>query len=197
MTRTPLTGPYSDAYLREITDDPVTVAVARVAKDGCEDELRTMLEEMAHVVQHAKGSLGAALFEPGEDGGEYHLVARFRNAVVLRTWEESDERLEILARMAPYVEEVNVAATHSPDAFFAAMAGTSSRSVHHRWGLDLLWVLPASLVVSVLLSPYTTGLNIVLRVLVGSAAVSLVYALALGPVRGLVKRRRNKKAPLR
>jgi hypothetical protein len=173
------------------------VAVARVARDGCEEQLREALEEMAHVVQHSKGSLGAALFEPGEDGGEYHLLARFRNAMTLRTWEESDERREILARMAPYVEEVNVAATHSPDAFFAALAGTSSRRAHHRWGLDLLWVLPASLVVSLLLSPYMGGLNIVLRVLIGSAGVSLVYALALGPVRGLIKRRRNRKAPLR
>jgi len=197
MTTIPLTGPYSTERLSEITDDPVTVAVARLAKEGQDEDLRGVLEEMAHAIQHTKGSLGVAMFEPGEDGGEYHLVARFKNGVTLRDWEESDTRTELLSKMEPFVEEVSVAATHSPDAFFSALVGTSSKPVHHRFGSDLLWVLPASFIVSILLSPYTGGLNIVIRVIIGSTAVALVYALTIGPVRRLFRRWHNRRSPLR
>ena len=197
MTTIPLTGPYDDERLAAIADDPVTIAVARRAKDGCDEALSSALENMAHVLRHTHGSLGVAIFEPGEDGGEYHLVARFRSGVDLRIWEESAERMALLAAMEPYVEEVSVAATHSPEAFFEAMEGTSRRHVAHRWGSDLLWVLPASLLVSTVVGPYEAGLNIVIRVLIGSVAVSLVYALGLGPVRQALSSWHNRRSPLR
>jgi antibiotic biosynthesis monooxygenase (ABM) superfamily enzyme len=192
-----LTGPYSTQQLKAITDDPVTITVEWTPVPGLEEQFRSALDALAHGCQGAEGSLGVALLEPGQNGGEYHLLARFSSATKLRNWEESQERRVLLEQLHPYVGEFTVAATHSPEAFFAAMVGTSSAPVHHRWILDVAWFLPASLLVSWLVSPYTGGLPLIVRVVIGSATVSLLYALTLGPVRKLIAHYQNRRAPLR
>ena len=192
-----LTGPYDIERLESIASDPVTIAVSWSALEGFETPVREGLEAMAHAITHHTGSLGVALLEPGEGGNEFHVVARFSSGVELRDWEESDERRELLARLTPYVDAVNVAATHSPEAFFAALVGTSRARKHHRFVLDLLWFLPASFTVSWLLGPFEHGWWLGARVLAGSIAVSGVYAIFLGPVRSGWRAWRNRRAPLR
>jgi antibiotic biosynthesis monooxygenase (ABM) superfamily enzyme len=192
-----LIGPYDTQQLQAITKDPVTVTVAWVPFLGTEDAFLIVLDELSHAVRRATGSLGVALLEPGEGGGEYHLIARFASAQALRVWELSATRLEILGRLQPLAQEHMVATNHSPEAFFAALVGTSAKPVHHRWMMDIAWFLPASLLFSWFLSPYTHALPLLVRVVIGSVTVSLLYALTLGPLRRKITKRRNRLAPLR
>jgi antibiotic biosynthesis monooxygenase (ABM) superfamily enzyme len=192
-----LTGPYTTAELEAITEDPVTVAVAWVSTRGNEEAFLAELEALAHAAQHASGALGMALLEPGEEGGEYHVVVRFKNAGALRAWEDSATRREIVGRLTPYVADAKVATTHSPEAFFAGLMGTTSRPVHHQFLVDLLWVLPVAFVVSFFVSPYTNALPVWVRILIGSVVGSLLYTFTLGRIRRVAERFSKRRAPLR
>lgn len=192
-----LTGPYDTGQLAAISSEPVTVTVARTPKTGCEEELEAGMDELASRAKQAEGGLGAAVLAPGPGDRSYHLVARFEDAVALRAWEQSSERLDVLKALAPCVDEVSVATALSPDAFFEAVADSSVRPKFAKHSIDLLWVLPVALVIALVVAPHFSADPLVLRVLFSSIAGSVVYAALVSPVRRAWRRRRDVAAPLR
>lgn len=197
MTRAPrLTGPYETHELAELSH-PVTVAVAWEPIASFEEPFREALDDLAHAAQRSTGSLGVALLEPGAGGGEYHLIARFDSALSLRSWEESAERSAAMAELTPWVQDVNVATTHSPAAFFDALVGSRATPVARRWFIDVLWFTPCSLLTALTLGAVDTPWPLALRVFAGGLMVSGLYALVASPWRSHLEGRRNQERPLR
>ena len=98
-----LTGPFDTGRLPRIAGEPVTVTVARRVEPGFEAEFLRWADDMVAAVRQAPGCLGAAVFHPGPDGGDYQIVVRFVDGLLLRQWERSPERDELMARAERFV----------------------------------------------------------------------------------------------
>jgi uncharacterized protein len=77
---------------------PVTTTVTRRVKPGHEAAYEQFLEGIIAAAGRFPGYLGVEIFRPESPGGEYRIVYRFDTAAHLRTWLDSDERTEWLAR---------------------------------------------------------------------------------------------------
>src|SRR5215213_12003154 len=99
----PLTGAFDTARLPRIAADPVTITVARRVLPGWEAEFLAWSEELLAAVRQAAGCLGAAVFSPGQAGGEYQIIVRFANGVLLRDWERSEVRNALMERSDLFV----------------------------------------------------------------------------------------------
>ena len=89
-----LTGPFDTAQLPRIADEPVTITVARTVAPGHEDEFQRWADEVVSTVRRFPGFLGAGVYHPGPDGGDYQTVFRFVDGIHLRNWERSPLRAE-------------------------------------------------------------------------------------------------------
>jgi len=192
-----LTGPYDTQELQVIGSEPITVTVSRLATDGHEQQLAAALEELAELAKQAPGNLGAAVFAPGSPIGPWQLIARFSDATTLRRWEESETRLAALDKIDHMVEDTAVAATSSPEAFFAAQAATRSSGQLRRIVTDTAWSLPASfLVVSLVAVPLGSS-PLLLRLAITGLLASGISAFLIRPIRTHLARQRDRRAPLR
>lgn len=62
--------------------EPVTVAVTRVVKTGCEEEFERTLHDFVQASLHLPGQLGVHILRPASGSGsrEYGLLRRFESA---------------------------------------------------------------------------------------------------------------------
>ena len=198
MNQTPrLTGPYDTGSLPAITPHPVTLVVARRPRKEALEDFVFHLERLHGATEESPGCLGSGILAPGPGDSYYHIIARFEDAVSLRSWETSQTREELLKDLLPYVDDVAVAAAPSTDAFFDALASTSSAPSPVKHTIDLLWAFPAALVVAILFAPHIASMPVLLRVLVSMAVGTLSYAALILPLRRYLAKRANRRAPLR
>jgi antibiotic biosynthesis monooxygenase (ABM) superfamily enzyme len=183
------TSAYDTLQLAAISD-PITVTVARTPTPGHEEELARGLEAIAAVAKSAPGCLGAGVFAPGSIVGPYQLVVRFENAGYLREWEDSPQRNEILSAIDHAIDEIAVAATPSPDAFFEA-----HRPIRQIVA-DTMWFLPISLAIVLLLIPIVHGVPLFPRLLITGLSASIASFIGVRPLRNAWRRHRLKKNPL-
>ena len=179
-----LTGSFDTAQLPRLAPEPVTVTVARSILPGYEAEFLRWADELVAAVREAPGCLGAAVFHPGEAGGEYQVVVRFADGVRLREWERSDVRNALMARSDPFVVTTRLQRTVGVDAWFEAAAHAPA---HRHWSqrmlVDMAWVFPISLLSSLFVAPVVRDLPLVARVLIGVAVITVVLQVAVSPMR--------------
>ncbi len=189
------TSAYDTMQLAALSD-PVTVTVARTATEGHEKELAKGLEALAELAKKAPGSLGAGVFAPGTSVGPYQLVVRFENAGYLREWEDSPQRNEVLSAIDHTIEEIAVAATASPDAFFEAQVTHEPERPVHQIIADTMWFLPISLAIVLVLIPVVHNVPLVPRLLITGLSASIASFIGVRPLRNAWRRHRAKKNPL-
>ncbi len=80
----PLSGPFDTGQLPRLAPHPVTVTVARTIAPGWEAEFLRWADELVDAVREFPGCLGAAVLHPGADGGEYQIIVRFSDGMMLR-----------------------------------------------------------------------------------------------------------------
>ena len=187
-----LTGQFDTAQLPRLAPDPVTVIVARSIAPGGELDFLEWANELISVVQQAAGCLGAAVFHPGAAGGEYQIVVRFVDGLTLRAWERSKARNDLMERADRFVQTTRVQRTVGVDAWFEA--GAHARA-HRPWWrrlfVDVAWVYPLSMAVSVFVAPRLGSMPLPLRVLVGAALITLVLQALVSPARNRIRARRR------
>jgi len=188
----PLTGPFDTAQLPRIAPVPVTVTVARRVVPGWEAEFLRWADELVAAVREAPGCLGAGVLHPGDAGGEYQIVVRFRDGLSLREWERSPRREELMARADPFVVGARLQRTVGVDAWFEAAAHAQPhRPLWKRLFLDVAWVYPVSLVVALVVAPAFGTLAMPVRVLLGATLITVSLQLVVAPFREALRTRRR------
>jgi uncharacterized protein len=192
MSITTLSGEFNTSELPRLAPEPITVTVSRLVAPGREREFEALGAELVTLVARANGCLGAGLLKPGHLGGQHQIVARFNDAMSLRVWERSTERAELMAKIDALVVETRVQRTVGVDAWFELPSRAEpKRPVAAHVFTDVVWAFPVVLGASLYVGPKLLGLPLELRTLLTMTLVTVVMRLAVGPVRGAIRRRRR------
>jgi uncharacterized protein len=188
----PLTGAFDTARLPRIAADPVTITVGRRVLPGWEAEFLAWSEDLLTAVRQANGCLGAAVFSPGQAGGEYQIVVRFANGVLLREWERSEVRNALMERSDLFVTGARLQRTVGVDAWFeAASHAQIDRPWWKRLFIDVAWIYPVSMLVSLFIAPAFGDLPLAARVLIGAAVITIAVQVVIGPMRSKLRAKRR------
>jgi uncharacterized protein len=187
----PLSGPFDTGQLPRLAPYPVTVTVARTVAPGKEAEFLRWADEIVAAVREFPGCLGAAALHPGADGGEYQIIVRFSDGLMLRVWERSAIRNELMDRAEQFVTGARVQRTVGVEEWFdAAGLAEPKRPMWKKLSIDVAWVYPAALIFSVFLAPLLVKIPLGIRVLTSLAIVTIVMQFVVMPIR---KRLRDKR----
>ena len=179
-----LTGAFDTARLPRIAADPVTVTVARTVLPGYEAAFFRWADELITAVREFPGCLGAAVFSPGDAGGEYQIVVRFANGVLLRQWERSEVRNRLMDEADEFVTDVRVQRTVGVDEWFDAAGFAQPRRPWWKQLLiDVAWLYPVSVVMAIWVAPAFADLHVAVRVAVTGVIVVLVLQVLVSPLR--------------
>jgi antibiotic biosynthesis monooxygenase (ABM) superfamily enzyme len=80
-----------------VSEEPVTVTVARRVAPGREDDFAAWSDRLTAAAAEFPGYLGAGMLRPSRVGEPWHVVFRFDSGERLRSWESSPERAALLA----------------------------------------------------------------------------------------------------
>jgi uncharacterized protein len=192
MTMMTLSGRFDTSELPKLAADPVTVTVSRAVSPGKEVEFENWAETITTRLSSFPGSLGAGLLRPGPDGGDYHMVFRFKDALSLRLWERSPQRAALLDEIDPIVTETRVQRTVGVEEWFDLPdRAEPQRSFWKRVFSDVAWVYPVAIVVSLFVAPFLARMPIELRTLLSSALITVVMRAGVGPFRKRLRSRRT------
>jgi uncharacterized protein len=187
-----LSGPFDTGTLPRIAADPVTVTVARRVTPGFEAQFLAWADELIAAVDAAPGSLGAAVFHPGAEGGEYQIVVRFVDGLQLRQWERSPVREELMARADGFVTSTRMQRTVGVEEWFeAASHAATKRSWWHTVLVDVAWVYPVSLSMALFVAPLLVDWALIARVAFGATLVTLSMTFGMVPIRRRLRARRR------
>lgn len=187
-----LSGSFDTAELPRIASEPVTVTVARTVAPGWEAEFLRWADRLVAAAQEAPGCLGAGVFHPGQAGGEYQIVVRFADGVLLREWERSAVRNELMDQADRFVTGVRVQRTVGVDEWFEAAAhAVPAAPWWRRLFSDVAWVYPVSLVIALFIAPWYGALPLAARVLLGATIVTVLLQVFVSPARRRLRRLRR------
>ena len=187
-----LTGPFDTAQLPRIADEPVTITVARTVAPGHEAEYQRWADEVVTTVRQFPGFLGAGLYHPGPDGGDYQTVFRFVDGIHLRAWERSPQRAVLMARAEGFVISERIQRTVGVEDFFDLPTRATPRRPWWRAIVtDIMWVYPVALLIALVVAPALVALPLGWRVLATAGMISLIMHFVVGPVRRKLRSRRS------
>jgi uncharacterized protein len=188
----PLSGLFDTGQLPRLAPEPVTVTVARTVAPGWEAEFMRWADELVAEARRFHGCLGAAVFHPGDAGGEYQIIVRFTDGLTLRKWERSAERNDMMDRSELFVTGSRLQRTVGVEEWFeAASLAEPKRPMWRKLSIDVAWVYPAALIFSVFLAPLLVKIPLGIRVLTSLATVTLVMQFIVLPIRQRIRARRH------
>lgn len=188
----PLSGPFDTGKLPRIAAHPVTVTVARTIAPGREAEFLNWADELVAAAREFPGCLGAAVLHPGDSGGEYQIIVRFSDGLTLRAWERSAVRDELMDRADQFVTSARMQRTVGVQEWFeAAGLAEPKRPLWRKLSIDVAWVYPAALIISVFLAPLLVKIPLGIRVLTSIAVVTVVMQFVVMPIRKRLRARRR------
>jgi uncharacterized protein len=188
----PLSGPFDTSKLPRIAAYPVTVTVARTVAPGREAEFLNWADDVVAAARNFPGSLGAAVLHPGDAGGEYQIIVRFTDGLALRAWERSAVRDELMDRADGFVTSTRMQRTVGVQEWFDATGNAEpKRPVWKKLSIDVAWVYPAALIISVFLAPLLVKIPLGIRVLTSIAVVTIVMQFIVLPIRRRLRARRR------
>ena len=188
----PLSGPFDTGQLPRIAAHPVTVTVARTISPGREAEFLRWADELIAAAREFPGCLGAAVLHPGADGGEYQIIVRFADGLMLRVWERSAIRNELMERSEQFVTGTRMARTVGVEEWFNAAGNAElKRPMWKKLSFDVAWVYPAALLITVFAAPLLVKIPLGIRVLASIAVVTVVMQFVVMPIRKRLRSRRR------
>jgi uncharacterized protein len=187
-----LTGPFNTAQLPRVAKEPVTVTVARSVAPGYEAQFLAWADEITAAASGFNGFLGAGVYHPGPSGGDYHIVFRFMDGLHLREWERSPQRAELMAKADHFVTGERMQRIVGVESYFELAANAEPhRPIWKRIIIDVAWVYPVAITVSLVVAPALTAMPVIWRTLASAGVITLVMRLGVGPLRGKLRARRR------
>jgi antibiotic biosynthesis monooxygenase (ABM) superfamily enzyme len=188
----PLSGPFETGQLPRLAPYPVTVTVARTVAPGREAEFLRWSDELVAAVREFPGCLGAAILHPGVDGGDYQIIVRFSDGLMLRVWERSAIRNELMDRAEQFVIGARLQRTVGVEEWFnAAGLAEPKRPMWKKLSFEVAWVYPAALIFSVFLAPLLVKIPLGIRVLTSLVIVTVVMQFVVMPIRNHLRAKRR------
>lgn len=188
----PLSGPFDTGQLPRLAPYPVTITVARTIAPGWEAEFLRWADELVTAARDFPGCLGAAVLHPGAAGGEYQIIVRFSDGLMLRVWERSAIRNELMEQSDQFVTSTRLQRTVGVEEWFnAAGLAEPKRPVWKNLSIDVAWVYPTALFFSLVVAPLLVKIPLGLRVLTSLAAVSIVMRFMVLPIRKRLRAKRH------
>jgi uncharacterized protein len=188
----PLSGSFDTSQLPRLAPDPVTVTVARTVSPGWEAEFMRWADELVTTVRLFPGCLGAAVFHPGDAGGEYQIIVRFADGLMLRDWERSAERDDLMDRSERFVTGSRLQRTVGVEEWFdAAGHAEPKRPLWKKLSIDVAWVYPVALIISLVIAPALVKLPIEARVLLSAGTITTLMHVVVSPMRMRLRSRRR------
>ena len=188
----PLSGPFDTGQLPRLAPFPVTVTVARTVAPGWEAQFLKWADEVVAAVREFPGCLGAAVLHPGDAGGEYQIIVRFSDGVMLRLWERSAVRNELMDRSDKFVTSTRMQRTVGVEEWFDAAGNAEpKRPLWKKLSIDVAWVYPVALFVSLVAAPLLVKIPLILRVLTSIAVVTVVMQFIVLPIRQRLRAKRR------
>jgi antibiotic biosynthesis monooxygenase (ABM) superfamily enzyme len=189
---TNLTGEFTSEKLKKIAPGVVTVTVARTVHPEYEAMFSAWCDQVVASLSSYPGCLGAAVLASGDGSNVSQIVFRFSDAIALRGWERSDERISMLEQLDGVVVEERVTTVVGEDAFFSSLANQKpARSWPLRFAVDVAWVFPVAFVWSAFLAPKFSELSLPVRTLLSAAVITLVLEVFVAPIRHRLRARRS------
>ena len=187
-----LSGPFDTGQLPRLAPDPVTVTVARTIAPGFEAQFMSWAEELVGKAREFPGCLGAAVLHPGNAGREYQIIVRFSDGMMLRVWERSAVRNALMDRSEQFVTGARMQRTVGVEEWFlAAGLAEPKRPLWKKLSIDLAWVYPVALLISIFAAPFLAKMPLVARVLISAAVISGVMQFTVLPLRKHLRSRRS------
>jgi antibiotic biosynthesis monooxygenase (ABM) superfamily enzyme len=188
----PLSGPFDTGQLPRIAAHPVTVTVARTVSPGWEAEFLKWADELIAAAREFPGCLGAAVLHPGADGGEYQIIVRFSDGLMLRVWERSAIRNELMERADKFVTGTRMSRTVGVEEWFNAAGNAElKRPMWKKLSFEVAWVYPAALLITLVVAPLLVKIPLGLRVLTSIAVVTVVMQFIVMPIRKRLRAKRR------
>ncbi|MCE9623481.1 MAG: hypothetical protein K8R99_14165 [Actinomycetia bacterium] len=187
-----LSGKFDTGQLPRVAGAPVTITVARTVAPGFEAQYLQWTEDVVATLRTVHGCLGAGVLHPGPDGGEHQIVFRFVDGLSLREWERSKQREVLMANAESFVLSERVQRTVGVDDWFELP--TRAEPKRPLWGrilTDVAWVFPVAVASSLLIGPHLASLNLAVRVVISTMAITAAMRVAIGPFRSRLRARRT------
>ena len=156
--------------------EPVTVAVTRVVKPGCEEEFERALHDFVQRSLHLPGQLGVHILRPvpGSGSREYGILRRFENAEARDEFYRSPLFEEWKQKVAGLVEgEPRYERLSGLETWFT-LPGQRAIVPPPRWKMalvTLLAVYPFSMVLGITVGNWTSGWPMLLSSLIFNASI--------------------------
>lgn len=155
---------------------PVTVAVIRVVKPGCEEAFERALHDFVQDSLHLPGQLGVHILRPppGSGSREYGILRRFENAEArdqfyrLPLFEEWKQKVVGLVEGEPHYEHLSGLET------WFTLPGQRAIVPPPRWKMalvTLLAVYPFSMVLGITIGNWMSGWPMLLSSLIFNACI--------------------------
>ena len=168
-----------------VQNGAVTVMVSRRVKPGHVQAFEAGFDEVVAAAGRFPGHLGGHVVRPEQDGGQdsnlYHVVFAFRSAAELAAWQNSPERREVLARLAPFVESQS---TMRPVSGLEMWFTPPSPSAPPRWKVaTVTWlgIFPTVLVLTLLLGDLLAPVPLVPRVMIMTVLITAIMTWVVAP----------------
>jgi uncharacterized protein len=188
----PLSGLFDTGQLPRLAPDPVTVTVARTVAPGWEAEFMRWADDLVAEARRFHGCLGAAVFHPGDAGGEYQIIVRFTDGLTLRKWERSAERNDMMDRSELFVTGSRLQRTVGVEEWFeAASYALPKRPLWKQLSIDVAWVYPVALIISVVVAPLLVKVPLEGRVLLSAGVITVIMHFLVSPIRLRLRSRRS------
>ncbi len=156
--------------------EPVTVAVTRIVKPGCEEEFERALHDFVQASLHLSGQLGVHILRPAPGSGsrEYGILRRFESAEArdefyrLPLFDEWKQKVAGLVEGEPRYERLSGLET------WFTLPGQRAIVPPPRWKMalvTLLAVYPLSLVLGITVGNWISGWPRLLNALIFNALI--------------------------
>ena len=187
-----LSGTFDTKELPKLAADPVTITVARTVLPGKEADFEAWAEAITGRLSEFPGSLGAGVLRPGVEGGDYHIVFRFVDALSLRFWERSPQRTALMDELEDLVTETRIQRTVGVEEWFELPGRAEPpRGFLGNVATDVAWVYPVALASSIFVAPFLARLSVGVRTLLSALLITVVMRAGVGPIRKVLRSRRR------
>jgi antibiotic biosynthesis monooxygenase (ABM) superfamily enzyme len=174
--------------------EPVTVAIVRRVRPGCEAAFESALHEFIERSLHEPGQMGVYVLRPAPGVGsrEYGILRRFDSAEARDAFYRSGLFAEWQKQAAPLSEgEPSYEHITGLETWFT-LPGRRSIVPPPAWKMALVTVLgvwPVSMLVPLLLDPLIYGMHPALKALLVAVGIVILLTWAIMPILARILRR--------
>ncbi|MFO7527856.1 MAG: antibiotic biosynthesis monooxygenase [Marinobacter sp.] len=165
--------------------EPLTVVVSRRVRKGEEREFEQLSSQMTERAATFQGYLGTTMFRPSSpDDPEYRIVFKFRDRETLTSWEESEERAELLEQTESLLVQPSEREVTSGIVTWFTLPGQNPVKPPPKWKMTLVsWLAlyPAVTLLFVLFGDILAQIPLLARTFLVTAVVMILMSYMLMP----------------